>query len=110
MFSKLAIVASLALLAVATPTPGGGEGATFCCSNVMSFEQAQNEGILSLITVPVQDIGQNVGVDCTVRFSGLLFVHTSAHFNFPSPSTSSATSAAELRSTATPTLVCTASR
>ena len=68
MFSKLAIVASLALLAVATPTPGGGESSTFCCGTVKTYDEAQNEGILGLINVAAEDIGKNVGVDCTVCF------------------------------------------
>ena len=71
MFSKLFAIASLALLAAATPTPGGsheggGSSATLCCASVKSYNDAKNEGLLGLINIGVEDIGKNIGLDCNV--------------------------------------------
>ncbi|KAI0682430.1 fungal hydrophobin [Cerioporus squamosus] len=56
MFSKLFTIASLAILAVATPTPGGGTA---------KASDPAAAGILKSIGVVVQDVDALVGLTCS---------------------------------------------
>ncbi|EJD00379.1 fungal hydrophobin [Fomitiporia mediterranea MF3/22] len=70
MFSKFAALASLALLAVATPTPGGepasqcSTGPVQCCNTVTTAGDPAAAGVLALIGVVVQDLTVPVGLTC----------------------------------------------
>lgn len=86
MFSKLFTVASLALLAVATPTPGGsGSGSLMCCDKVYSYNEAQGTaGLLDGIPVSVllDNVGQDIASGCIVRRSlGFFFRSASSQKN-----------------------------
>ncbi|KAI0643539.1 fungal hydrophobin [Trametes meyenii] len=72
MFSKLFIISALAILAVATPTPGGAPGAGSCstgpiqcCESVERAGSADAANILKSIGVVVQDVNAMVGLTCT---------------------------------------------
>ncbi|EJD00400.1 hydrophobin-251 [Fomitiporia mediterranea MF3/22] len=70
MFAKLVTIASLAILAVATPTPvpqGGScnTGAIQCCNSVQSADSPAVAGLLGLLGIVVQDVTAQVGVTCT---------------------------------------------
>ncbi|KAI0668042.1 fungal hydrophobin [Trametes maxima] len=72
MFTKLFTISALAILAVATPTPGGAEGggdcntgALQCCKSVQPASSATAAGILSSIGVVVQDVNVLVGLTCS---------------------------------------------
>jgi len=68
MFSKLFAVASLAVLAVATPTPGGsGDSgpANLCCTQTEQANSAAGAGILALVGLVVQDVTGEVGANCS---------------------------------------------
>ena len=69
MFSKLFTITSLAILAVATPTPGGSEpscstGPIECCESVTKASDPAAAGILKSIGVVVQDVDALVGLTC----------------------------------------------
>lgn len=88
MFSKLFAVASLALLAVATPTPGGSDsGSLMCCDKVYSYNEAQGiAGLLDGIPVSVllDNVGQDIASGCIVRRSlGFFFRSASSQKKFP---------------------------
>lgn len=71
MFAKLFTVASLAILAAATPTPGGepasscSTGPVQCCNSVQKADSAAATSILGSIGVVVQDVNALVGLDCS---------------------------------------------
>ena len=67
MFSKLAIfLASVAVLAVATPTgSSGGNGDVECCNTVGSASDPGIATELGLLGVVVQDANVLVGITCT---------------------------------------------
>ena len=72
MFSKLFAFSSLAILAVATPTPNdspaGGScstGALQCCESTAKASDPTAAGILASIGVVVQDVDAIVGITCS---------------------------------------------
>ena len=67
MFSKLAIfLASVAVLAVATPTGSSGStGDVECCDTVGKASDPAIANELSLLGVVVQDVNALVGLDCS---------------------------------------------
>ena len=71
MFAKLFTIASLAILAAATPTPGGGSGSGSCstgpiqcCNTVEKASDPAAAGVLAAIGVVVQDVDVLVGLTC----------------------------------------------
>ena len=67
MFTKLAIVSSLALLAVATPTPQAGQcntGPIQCCNSVQTAGSSGIAPLLGLLGVVVQGVNALVGINC----------------------------------------------
>ncbi|KAF5393172.1 hypothetical protein D9757_001291 [Collybiopsis confluens] len=70
---KLAFVsAALASLAVATPTPRGGEpasscttGPVQCCNSVQSASSGAVGLLLGLLGIVLQDLNVNVGLTCS---------------------------------------------
>ena len=81
MFSKLAIfLASVAVLAVATPKPNGSGASTECCQTTGTASDPAIAEILKGLGINVQDVDGLVGVTCspiTVRDYGLA---TSVYF------------------------------
>ncbi|KAL1940962.1 hypothetical protein VTO73DRAFT_7598 [Trametes versicolor] len=71
MFAKLFTVASLAILAAATPTPGGepasscSTGPIQCCDSVQKADSTAATSILGSIGVVVQDVNALVGLNCS---------------------------------------------
>lgn len=67
MFSKLAIFASFALLAVATPMPGGSSpsGTLECCDTVGKASDPSIATTLEGLGITVQDIDALVGLTCS---------------------------------------------
>ncbi|KAH8109099.1 hydrophobin-251 [Phellopilus nigrolimitatus] len=71
MFSKLAFVASLAVLAVATPAPTSpppsqcDTGPIQCCSSVQSAGSPSIASLLGLLGIVVQDVTVPIGVNCS---------------------------------------------
>ncbi|KAI0694100.1 hypothetical protein C8T65DRAFT_667283 [Cerioporus squamosus] len=69
MFSALLSVASLAILAVATPAPAPdascSTGPIQCCQSTAKASDPAAAGILSSIGVVVQDIDALVGLTCS---------------------------------------------
>ena len=71
MFTKLFALSTLAILAVATPTPGGtpadtcSTGAIQCCESVETASDPTAASILKSIGVVVQDINALVGLTCS---------------------------------------------
>ena len=70
MFAKVFTVASLAILAVATPTPvpAGSQcntGEIQCCNTVQNANSNALAPILGLLGVVVQDVTALVGVNCS---------------------------------------------
>ncbi|TDL24349.1 fungal hydrophobin, partial [Rickenella mellea] len=74
MFSKLAIVSSLAILAVATPTPGGGStppasqcntAPVQCCNSVQKAGAPGVATLLGLLGIVLQDVNIPIGVTCS---------------------------------------------
>ena len=62
------MLSRLAVLAVATPTPGGsGDSgpANLCCQQTATAGSAAGAGILALIGVVVQDVTAKIGLDCS---------------------------------------------
>lgn len=79
MFSKLAVIASLAIFAVATPTPGGqpSSGTNLCCDQTQTAGSAAGVALLSSIGVVVQDLTAIVGSDCSpITVSSTVFPGT----------------------------------
>ncbi|KAI5122415.1 hypothetical protein M0805_002965 [Coniferiporia weirii] len=71
MFSKLAFIASLAVLAVAIPAPGAEPASECntapvqCCDSVTSAGSSAAAPILASIGVVVQDLNIPVGLTCS---------------------------------------------
>lgn len=71
MFATLFTIASLTILAAATPTPGGepasscSTGPIQCCDSVQKADSAAAAGILAAIGVVVQDVTAQVGLTCS---------------------------------------------
>ncbi|KAL5480416.1 hypothetical protein ACEPAI_1686 [Sanghuangporus weigelae] len=70
MFAKVFTVASLAILAVATPAPVPASdecntGSLQCCNSVQQADSEAVSGLLSLLGVVVQDVSALVGVTCS---------------------------------------------
>ena len=70
MFSKLAFVASLAVLAVATPTPipQSGQcntGPVQCCESTSTASDPNTAGLLGLLDIVAQGINVPIGVTCS---------------------------------------------
>jgi hypothetical protein len=70
MFSKLAIVSSLAILAAATPTPNVpasqcNTGPIQCCNSVQKASDPSVSKVLGLLGIVVQDVTALVGVTCS---------------------------------------------
>ena len=71
MFSKLAIISSLAILAVATPTPNDTPpqtcttGPIQCCQSTTTAGAPAAAAILGLLGVVVQDLNVLLGLDCS---------------------------------------------
>ena len=76
MFSKLAIfLTSVAVLAVATPMPGGGgsapAGTPLCCESTGTASDPGVASVLAGLGITVQDVDALIGLTCspiTVRF------------------------------------------
>ena len=71
MFSKLSVVATLAILAVATAAPNSpppascSTGAIQCCNTVEKASDPAAAAILASIGVVVQDVNALVGLTCS---------------------------------------------
>ena len=72
MFAKLFTIASLAILAVATPTPGDGSagnscttGPVQCCESIQKASDPAASKVLAAIGVVIQDIDALVGLTCS---------------------------------------------
>ncbi|KAI9060704.1 fungal hydrophobin [Trametes sanguinea] len=67
MFAKLFTIASLAILAVATPTPEAScsSGAIQCCQSVEPANSATAANLLKSIGVVVQDVTAQIGITCS---------------------------------------------
>lgn len=70
MFAKLFTVASLAILAAATPTPNApasscSTGPVQCCETATKASDPAAAGVLSLLGVVVQDLNVGVGLTCS---------------------------------------------
>ncbi|KLO12364.1 hypothetical protein SCHPADRAFT_890848 [Schizopora paradoxa] len=68
MLSKLFVAASLALLAVATPTPGGSGNsgpANLCCQQTATANSVAGAGICAIVGVLVQDVTGEVASNCS---------------------------------------------
>ena len=70
MFSKLFAISTLAILAVATPTPGESPSACTtgpiqCCDSTEKASDPAAAGILKSIGVVVQDVDALVGLTCS---------------------------------------------
>ncbi|KAI0738361.1 fungal hydrophobin [Daedaleopsis nitida] len=73
MFSKLFTISTLAILAVATPTPGGGgeppsscsTGPIQCCDSTANASDPAAAGLLSLLGIVVQGVDVLVGLTCS---------------------------------------------
>ena len=66
MIKKFAAVASLAVLAVATPTGSSGStGDVECCNTVGKASDPAIASELGLLGVVVQDVDALVGLDCS---------------------------------------------
>ncbi|KAI0738365.1 fungal hydrophobin-domain-containing protein [Daedaleopsis nitida] len=76
MFAKLAvIISSLAILAAATPFPGGGSGSepasscstapVQCCDQTGTASSEPFAGVLAGLGVVVQDVNALVGLSCS---------------------------------------------
>ncbi|OCB91513.1 hypothetical protein A7U60_g1248 [Sanghuangporus baumii] len=70
MFAKVFTIASLAILAVATPAPVPADsqcntGSLQCCNSVQEADSQAISGLLSLLGVVVQDVSALVGVTCS---------------------------------------------
>ena len=70
MFSKLAIISSLAILAVATPTPNDTPasscttGPIQCCQTTTTAGAPAAAAIIALLGIVVQDLNVPVGLTC----------------------------------------------
>ncbi|KAL5514050.1 hypothetical protein ACEPAG_2811 [Sanghuangporus baumii] len=70
MFAKVFTVASLAILAVATPAPVPAEnqcntGALQCCDSVQQADSPAASQLLGLLGVVVQGVDALVGITCS---------------------------------------------
>ncbi|KLO17346.1 hydrophobin-251 [Schizopora paradoxa] len=65
MFSKLAVLASLAIFAVATPTGVSSGPANLCCDQTQTANSAAGAALLGSIGVVIQDVTGLVGSDCS---------------------------------------------
>lgn len=70
MFSKLALFATLAILAVATPTPNEPAsscttGPIQCCETTGKASDPSIASELSLLGIVIQDVDALVGVTCS---------------------------------------------
>ena len=89
MFSKLAFIASLAVLAVATPTPqSSGQcntGPVQCCQSTSSASDPATATLLGLLGIVAQGVDVPIGITCspiTVRqfcIEDQLRLDTNAH-------------------------------
>ncbi|THU91475.1 fungal hydrophobin [Dendrothele bispora CBS 962.96] len=68
-FTRLASIAALATLAVATPTLSRRDECTTgpiqCCNSVQSADSPAVAGLLGLLGIVVQDVTALVGVNCS---------------------------------------------
>ena len=69
MFAKLAIISTLAVLAVATPVPGDGAGqcnvgSLQCCDSVQSSDNPSVQNLLGLLGVALDGLTIPVGLTC----------------------------------------------
>ena len=82
MFAKLAIISTLAVLAVATPVPDDGAGqcnvgSLQCCDSVQSSDNKSVQNLLGLLGVALDGLTVPVGLTCTpisVSISQILFI------------------------------------
>ncbi|THH04285.1 hypothetical protein EW145_g5635 [Phellinidium pouzarii] len=68
MFSKLALITSLAVLAVATPAPAASQcdtGSAQCCQSVQSSSTSAVAALLQSIGVVVQGVDVPIGITCS---------------------------------------------
>ena len=68
MIKKFAAVASLAVLAVATPTPTGGQcntGSMQCCQSVQSSSNGAVSVLLGLLGVVLGGVNVPIGLTCS---------------------------------------------
>ncbi|TDL20473.1 fungal hydrophobin [Rickenella mellea] len=68
MFSKLAIIASLAALVASVPAPHGGEcnsGPVQCCNSLSTAGDPAFADQLGLLGINIQDPNVPIGVTCT---------------------------------------------
>jgi len=92
MFSKLAILAPLAILAAATPVPTGdgpygGDGpANLCCVSTQSASSTAGSILLGLVGVAVGDVTALVGGTCSPLTvsptSKFIFSYLNAYHHF----------------------------
>lgn len=70
MFAKLFTVASLAILAAATPTPNASAGtcstgAVQCCQQTTTATDPAAAAVLGLLGIVLQDVNVGVGLTCS---------------------------------------------
>lgn len=70
MFAKVFTIASLAILAVATPAPVPTDGQCNtgelqCCNSVQKADSAAVAPLLGLLGIVLQDVNALVGVTCS---------------------------------------------
>ncbi|TDL27147.1 fungal hydrophobin [Rickenella mellea] len=68
MFAKLAVIAALATLAVAVPTPGGGQcnsGPVQCCNSLTTAGDPAVAQQLGLLGINLQDLNVPIGLTCS---------------------------------------------
>jgi hypothetical protein len=76
MFKKLVFTSSLALLAVATPTPQASQcntGPIQCCNSLQHADSPSVAPLLGLLGIVVQSVTALVGVGCSPISVGFSF-------------------------------------